>query len=295
MKYIKNYKIFEEIIDLPKNEYYYHGSVYSFDKPKDNEFFITKSLKFAKQYADDKSFGSGMDADLYIYKYELIKPINIFNPLNQEDIELFISHAPNDIKIYRNKKTKKEWLMSAQGKTVINGVLLADNIKYGDKFKFDKHNNNNPRTYIYISCDEDNVNCIKDDFDYEVTSEKGSCYHVFIKPIRKKYQSAMDIITYNISKRIEWYDGYGNKLRKECYEEYLHEYIKNDMLIKIPIKNYIEDGYNSYHAFEAINDELLNWFKNNYDGVLMKEKSDETIMLFKPNDVLHLVNKTRFR
>ena len=283
----KNVKTFEEF----EQQTYYHGSTANFNSLRNSHIFVTHSIKFAKEYASAKSFEGGLDADLYIYTLKPKHQLNIFNVNNETDTKFFLKNAPNDIKIHGDKISKEDWLFQAKGKKLNKGLEISG-LKFGDTFEYDISGNKNIKQFYFVRKNNNEVIAVSHDFEYEVISPRGKAENGDIQKLREEYEKFVYNQKYINKLPIDTYYENLRILCKKLLEKYIR--IKEEIgdVIRIKTFDYIDDGYNTYHAFEASHI-LLMWFEKYYDGVLMKEKGKDTYMIFDAAKSFEIIGKQK--
>lgn len=310
----------------------YHGSLWEFDTFKTSVIDFSTSWKFARNYAEQKSFEGGLDRSPIVYECYL-RSENPFDFKNKDHLnKLKESLGNKDIKVYGNPKTVDEFVSDLSGVAPTRSIKYdsfdSDSVKSWDEIKigygYSQYNDNVlpykssvAREEIFFKNDEYFLaSNIKDSLYFKEHSFDDDHYELDMskEEIFEKIQEKLKETTFDEDNRAEVVIPV--KYKKAHRFDYGRNYMNpenvdwkkgvKDIEFRIykvdnPDNAKTSDSFDNWLYFESahIEDEKRTEFLDylqglGYDAFYMQEKGVLNIGVFSPNQIKSVDNRGTF-
>lgn len=304
-----------EALDSKSEMVLYHGSPYLFKEFKPRNTFFSDTEDFAVDYADQKSFEGGLDAEPKLYKVKV--NTNLFDINDPDDYAILASRLPETVKYaYNNfgfttELPKQDMLLALKGFDKIEPYEPAVKAKVGDEIP-DPHYA--PEKFVVVKKDDNNAYAYaKKDYDRLVnnlTTEPLNLrgyypddYRDLVKNFNKKVMEiagwmsgsqlkgvVLDAVQ---DKGFKYSDVPNDKLKEieRLYNEAVkrvEDIMVNGKLKKFPIQSSIVEVGDTWRFYE--NEDVSELIRNmGYGGYVAKEKGVNTYLIFNPKDDVEII------
>ena len=249
MKYLKQFKIFENFVDKTL----YHGGLEGFydedtNKNMFNKFkqfkkgtaYFSDNPRFAVDYADRKTSEGGYDADIYLYTCKFKG--NLFEYSNPDDMNKLIPLIPDEVEISHGvmwfmiaKIPKDEMIKALQAIDVVKPRKEFAEANIGDKVPNPTYKS---ELFMVVDKDENYVYTIDErNYNYYLNSSKKGYdkhfrEHTKYRDIFEKWRNAIvDVYNENTGSKKRYQDSpYGDDESSDFYRVMVtYNYAKNNL------------------------------------------------------------------
>jgi hypothetical protein len=271
---------------------YYHGSLRNFDKFKqgNNDYNFSPDEKFAYNYAENKAFEQGIDAEPKVYEVFLKskKPFDFENPKDIQNLSDYIGNKA--IKVFGNPKEKNDFLSNLKGEYYDTDLRKGEFEKLFDENAFYPYNwydgTNKIVDQTYSSMSDSRIFKVNPNEEYFIAGSLPYGYD--IRDINKKQvEDAIKNLDFNKFKK--------QQIPVDIQTEYGNRVVNLDLkrIDKPSIKNLKKGGDNwvTIESADFDGEDLLDALKNmGYDGYYKQENGVKNLSVFNPNQIKSVNN-----
>ncbi len=306
MLFIKDYYTF--LSEIKSDFLLYHGSLSDFNEFKNTTTFFSDEKKFALDYANRKSFESGLDSSPILYTCKVRG--DIFDINDKSDYDKLYNNLSDENYIYNlfgmksRSIDKDEFILNLKGFQTIPAFGLDLNI--GDTFPNPTYK---PEIYKVAETDDDYIYAyLTKDYNYEYNKLvlKDKDLHNFIVQFMKSrkdaYYNDFAILSY-----IEMFENGGkSNYRQEPTKEEMDEFNRLYSLFEVTLNEHMKKYYRKFTRKDKIvklSDSWMYYENNNVDDILKKlgycgyvatEKGFKTYAIFNPNKSVEIIDKKSY-
>ena len=299
----------------------YHGTPYGkFTTFKGKMFFFSEDYRFARDYADSKSFEQGIDGETNVIE-AYIKAENVFDVTDPSDIQKLREALPDEIRYWSNDWDKETLLERLQRRTTLEPKWKPEQIvgkKFGDYIGDDRSGYN---TDMFVGVNENNeIVYISQERGLQQLTEAEKA------ELEKKLMAGEEAtyVTYEtmngelteqqIQEEIKEAKEYGEKYKKETgFENEMVEYtikrLKSELkyetgrrIHKLTPRTATQentelDDIDNWTYFETAYDpktrkDIVDIIKDlGYDAINIYEEGKSNYIVFNPNQIKNVTNE----
>lgn len=271
---------------------YYHGSLRNFDKFKqgNNDYNFAPDEKFAYNYAENKAFEQGIDAEPKVYEVFLKskKPFDFENPQDIQNLSDYIGNKA--IKVFGNPKEKNDFLSNLKGEYYDTDLRKGEFEKLFDENAFYPYNwydgTNKIVDQTYSSMSDSRIFKVNPNEEYFIAGSLPYGYD--IRDINKKQvEDAIKNLDFNKFKK--------QQIPVDIQTEYGNRVVNLDLkrIDKPSIKNLKKGGDNwvTIESADFDGEDLIDALKKmGYDGYYKQENGTKNLSVFSPDQIKSVNN-----